>query len=100
MIDKAPKKDGLELTEYSFKFGDYEYKYVIQNPTFEQLAAALMETTATGTTSVLAGGKSIWELCCVSYDEKIDKDARILVTICSDLFNHYVMPLDIDIKKN
>jgi len=100
MKEKAPIKDGLTQNNYSFTFKEHEYKYVIQEPTFEQLAAALTEATKTGKTDVLAGGKTIWELCCVSYDEKIDKDARILVAICANLFENYVMTVDIDIKKN
>ena len=100
MKDKAPIKPGLKQSNYSFDFEDHEYKYIIQHPTFEQLAAALTEATRTGKTDVLAGGKTIWELCCVSYDEKIDENARILVSICADLFENYVMTVDIDIKKN
>lgn len=100
MIEKAPKKDGLKTSDYSFTFEGYEYKYTIQDPTFEQLTAALTEATKTGNTNILGGGKTIWELCCTSFDKKIDDNARILVSICTDLFNNYVMPLDIDIKKN
>ena len=100
MKEKAPIKNGLEQSEYSFKFEKHDYKFVIQNPTFEQLAAALDEATKTGKTNILSGGKTIWELCCTSYDAEIDKDARILVAICAKLFDDYVMTLDLDIKKN
>ena len=65
MKDKAPIKDGLGLNEYSFKYEKHEYKFKIQDPTFEQLTAALDEATKGGKTNVLAGGKTIWELCCV-----------------------------------
>lgn len=100
MKDKAPKKQGLEVSNYSFDYKNESYKYVIQEPTFEQLAAALTEATKTSKLNILAGGKVIWELCCVEYDEKIDKNAKILVAICTNLFDEFVMPIDIEIKKN
>ena len=100
MKEKAPKKDGFETTDYSFKYEKHDYKFIIQNPTFEQLAASLTETTKDGKTNVLAGGKTIWELCCIEYDVEIDKDARILVAICAKLFDDYLMTLDLNIKKN
>lgn len=100
MKEKAPIKEGLNISEYNFDFEGYNYKFSIQEPTFEQLAAAMEEATRTGRTKVLAGGKTIWELCCVNYDEKIDKNARMLVSICGKLFEDYLLPLDIEIKKN
>lgn len=100
MKEKAPKKQGLESNKYSFSFKDKEYSYVIQEPTFDQLAAAMSEATKTNKLNILAGGKVIWELCCIEFDEIIEKNPKILISVCTDLFDKYVMPLDIEIKKN
>ena len=100
MKEKAPIKEGLKLNDYSFKYQKKEYHFVIQEPTFEQLAAALTETTKKGKTDVLAGGKTVWELCCVKYDDEIDKNAKLLISICAFLFDEYVMTLDLEINKN
>ena len=78
-----------------------EYKYKIQQPTFDQLSAALGQSIGFGTKLDMAGaGKSIWELCCVEFDEEIEKNARLLVAVCLELFNEYVSPVDAEIKKN
>ena len=78
-----------------------DYKYKIQQPTFEQLSAALSVSIGFGAKLDMAGaGKSIWELCCVEFDEEIEKNARLLVAVCVELFNEYVSPIDAEIKKN
>jgi hypothetical protein len=78
-----------------------DYKYKIQQPSFEQLSAALSVSVGFGRKLDMAGaGKSIWELCCIEFDEYIEENARLLIAVCVELFNEYVAPVDAEIKKN
>ena len=79
-------KAGIESYTVTYKGKDYKYK--IQEPTFEQLSAALAQSIGFGAKMDMAGsGKSIWELCCIEYDEAIEANPRLLVTVCIELFN-------------
>ena len=100
MKQKAPRKEGFQIHSYSFEFEGKTYKYSIQEPTFEQLAAALTESTKKSKVDFLAGGKVIWELCCIEHDEIIEKIISILVLVCTELFTEFVTPIDLEIKKN
>ena len=78
-----------------------DYKYKIQHPTFEQLSAALSQSIGFGRQLDMAGaGKTIWELCCIEFDEYIEENARLLIAVCVELFNDYVAPIEAEIKKN
>lgn len=93
----VPIKDAKEIEKLQSEFKYLEYH--IQEPTFEQLVAAndvLYDNT--GKLNLMRAGKVIWELCCVSYDEIIEKEPKILMTICNKL-SAFVLPLDIEIKK-
>lgn len=89
------------VDSYTVESEGKEYKYKIQQPTFDQLSAALSQSIGFGSRLDMAGaGKSIWELCCVEFDEEIEKNARLLIAVCIELFNEYVQPIEAEIKKN
>ncbi len=89
------------VDEYTVSFDGKDYKYKIQEPTFEQLSAALSQSIGFGSKLDMAGaGKSIWELCCVEFDPFIEENARLLIAVCLELFNQYVTPIEAEIKKN
>jgi hypothetical protein len=91
----------VPVDKYTITFKEKDYKYLIQEPTFEQLSAALAESIGFGRKLNMAGaGKSIWELCCMECDAEIEKNPRLLITVCVELYNEYVLPADADIKKN
>ena len=46
------------------------------------------------------GGKVIWELSCLEFDPIIENTPRVLLSVCIDLYNEYVLPADTEIKKN
>ena len=46
------------------------------------------------------GGKVIFELCCLEYDPEIEKNAKVLLSICLNLYDEYVLPAETEIKKN
>ena len=92
---------GAEIDTFTIKHAEEEDKYKVQQPTFEQLSAALTESVGfTGKLNMSGGGKVIWELCVPEYDEGIEKEPRLLLAVCIDLYNEYVLPADVEIKKN
>ena len=89
------------VEQYTVTHGGKDYKYKIQEPSFEQLSAALSQSVGFGTRLDMAGaGKTIWELCCVEFDPFIEENARLLIAVCLELFNEYVSPVEAEIKKN
>jgi hypothetical protein len=75
------------------------YNYEVQEPTFDQIVAALGQVKPNGRMDVIGAGKVIWELCCISYDKEIEENPRILVSVCIQLYADYADTIDIEIKK-
>jgi hypothetical protein len=99
MKDKVLKIEGRKIHKFSFKYEKKEYAYEIQEPTFEQLIAANDSLyNNDGKLNLMSAGKVIWELCCVAFDEIIEENPKVLMTICNQLSN-FVLPLDLEIKK-
>lgn len=95
------ERKSAPVTDYTIKFNGKDYKYKIQEPTFEQLSVALTESQAgTGRLNMAGGGKTIWELCCSEADEGIEKNPRILLSVCIELYTEWVLSADVEIKKN
>ncbi len=95
------KREGAQVDSYTATYEGKEYGYKIQDPTFDQLSAALAESIGlTGKLNMAGGGKVIWELCCSERDEEIEQTPRFLLSICIELYNEYVLPADAEIKKN
>ena len=99
MKEKAHRIEGKKTQKFSFEYDGKEYSYEIQDPTFDQLSAALSQVKSTGRTDVIGAGKVIWELCCVAHDVEIENNARLLISVCISLFDNYVSPIDIEVKK-
>ncbi|MDH4127172.1 MAG: hypothetical protein OEV44_00350 [Spirochaetota bacterium] len=99
MKEKVLRIESRKLHKFIFTLDGKDHEYHIQEPTFEQLIAAndvLYDNT--GNLNLMRAGKVIWELCCVSYDEIIENEPKILMTICNKL-SAFALPLDIEIKK-
>ena len=95
------RRDGAKIDNFTVTWDGNEYKFSIQEPNFEQLSHALTESVGlTGKLNMSGGGKVIFELCCFEHDPEITENARLLLSVCIDLYNEYVMPADTDIKKN
>jgi hypothetical protein len=99
MKEKALKIEGRKIDKYSFKHGENELNYEIQEPTFDQITAALSQIKTDGRMDVIGAGKVIWELCCVAHDKEVEENPKILVSVCIDLANKYALPIDLEIKK-
>ncbi len=99
MKDKMPRIDGRKTEKYSFDFEEKELKYEIQEPTFDQITSALSQVKTDGKIDVIGAGKVIWENCCVAFDAEIEKNPKILVSICINVADEYALPIDIEIKK-
>lgn len=93
-------KEGQKIDEFTVKSNGKNYDYKIQEPTFEQIAAALTESSGfTGKLNMAGGGKVIFELCCLEHDPEIETNMQLLVSICLDLYDRYVLPANNEIKK-
>jgi hypothetical protein len=99
MTDKAPRIKDRKTQKYSFDFKDKELNYEIQEPTFDQIKASLDQVKSSGSMDVIGAGKVIWELCCVALDTEIEKNSKVLMSICINLANEYALPVDLEIKK-
>jgi hypothetical protein len=94
------EKSGQQIHEFSIEFQKQKFDYKIQEPTFDQIAVALTESMATtGKLNMGGGGKVIFELCCLEYDAEIEKIPSLLLSVCLDLYDRYVMPVETTIKK-
>ncbi|MCK4908601.1 MAG: hypothetical protein KAS70_01760 [Planctomycetes bacterium] len=94
------ERKGVEVDNWMVTWKEEEFKYKIQQPTFEQLSASLAESVGlSGKLNMAGGGKVIWEMCCLEFDEAIEKHPRVLLSVCIDLYNEYVLPADTEIKK-
>jgi len=98
-MPQAVKIEGMKSTDYSFDFEGSELKYTIQEPTFDQITAALSQVKATGQMDMIGSGKVIWELCCIKADKKIEDNPRVLISVCIELASEFALPVDIEIKK-
>lgn len=94
-------RKGAEVQSYTATYAGKSYNYSIQEPTFEQLSSALTESMGfSGKLNMTGGGKVIWELCCTEFDGEIEKNPAILLSITLILYDSYVLPVDVAIKKN
>jgi hypothetical protein len=95
------ERKSATVDNYTITWEGADYKYKIQEPTFEQLSAALTESMAgSGKLNMAGGGKVIFELCCPECDQKIRENTRLLIAICLDIYTEYVLPTESTIKKN
>jgi hypothetical protein len=95
------ERKSAPTSDYTITFNGKDFKYKIQEPTFEQLSVALAESQAgVGKLNMAGGGKVVWELCCLEADEAIEKNPRILLSVCIELYTEWVLSADVEIKKN
>lgn len=99
MIEKVTRIQGLKTQKFSFEHEGKSFDYEIQQPNFDQLAAALGQVKSNGRTDIIGAGKVIWELCCVACDKDIEASPRLLMSVCIELANEYALPIDLEIKK-
>ena len=99
MIDKVQRIEGLPTEKFSFEYEGKEFNYEIQQPNFDQLAAALSQVKSNGRTDIIGAGKVIWELCCVAHDKEIVSNPRVLMSVCNELANENALLIDLEIKK-
>ena len=92
---------GKKTDTYTVTIDGKEYKCVIQDPTFDNIAIAMSILMGMGSTINIAGsGKVIFENCCIEYDQEIEDDTKVLVSLCMQFATEYVMPAQTEIKKN
>ena len=95
------ERDNTAQHKFTVNHEGHDYNYVIQEPNFDQLSAALTESVGmSGKLNMSGGGKVIWELCCKEFDPEIEKNSRLLMAVCISLYNDFVLPADAEIKKN
>jgi hypothetical protein len=93
--------DKLEKTSYTVTIKDVDYQVVIQQPEFKQLQAAMAQMiTSSGGLDMVGSGKVIFELCCIECPDEVKNNAKVLVSLCMELYADFVSGADAIIKKN
>lgn len=95
------ERENQGVDSYTVTHEGKDYNYKVQKPTFEQISAGLSESMAmSGKLNMAGGGNVIWQLCVGEYDEEIVEAPTLLMAVCIDLYNTYVLPAEVTIKKN
>ena len=94
----AEKKN---TTTFTVKDGKKKLSCVIKEPDFEAVAFGLASCALpSGESSMAKGGKAIFDTCQVSCDPAIEADGAIMAWLCIRIAEEFLMPVEIEIKKN
>lgn len=95
MAYKKPK----EIQTYTLTVGGK--KCIITDPNFNQLSLGLSAlSSGTGNIDMAGGGKAVFDVCMVECDKEIQESGKLMMGICIKLAEEYLLPLDVEIKKN
>ena len=76
-------------------------KCVIVEPDFNQLSLGLSAlSSGSGDLNMAGGGKAIFDVCMVECDKEIKESGKMLMSICLKIAEEYLLPLEVEIKKN
>jgi len=90
----------METKTFAIRFKEKELKVTIREPKFEEISFAYSALiTNSGRLDLVSAGKCIFDTCKVECDEEIIKNPRILIKLCLQLTDEYVMPFEEDFKK-
>ncbi len=95
MAAKIPKK----LKNITFVAEGKEC--IIWEPGFDQISFGLNAmASGSGAADMPAGGKAIFDVCKVSCDKEIEGSGILMYSICLKIAEKYLLPVQVDIKKN
>lgn len=76
-------------------------KCVITKPDFKQISFGLLAlASGSGKVDLVGGGKAVYDVCMVECDKAIKEDGNLLMSICLKIAEEYLLPVEVEIKKN
>ena len=75
-------------------------KCVIVEPDFKQLSFGLSALNDASIGDLALAGKAVYDVCVVECDKEIKDNAKLLMAICVDIATKYLLPVQVEIKKN
>ena len=75
-------------------------KCVIVEPDFKQLSFGLSALNDASIGDLALAGKAVFDVCMVECDKEIKDNAKLLMSICVDIATKYLLPVQVEIKKN
>lgn len=97
------RRDGAKTQTFTLETADKRvFKYSIQQPTFAQTAEAMAEAEMFTRLNMAGSGKVIFNLCCYEHSPELlsEDNVQVLLSVCINLFDTYVSPASVQIKKN
>ena len=75
---------------------------VITKPDFKQITFGLTAlSNAEGKRiNLVGGGKAIYDVCMIECDKAIKEDAVLLMSVCLKISEEFLIPIEVEIKKN
>jgi len=73
---------------------------VISEPDFKQISFGLSAFTSGSGVDLAAGGKAIYDVCMIECDKEIKENGKMLMSICLRIAEEYLLPYQVEIKKN
>jgi len=88
-------------TTFIVKSGKKKLECVIKEPDFQAISFGLTALTSpSGNLAMADGGKAIFDTCKVSCDKEIEQSGRMTASICIKIAEEFLIPVEVDIKKN
>ena len=77
-------------------------KCVISQPDFKQLTFGLEAFGGDGKINLVGGGKAIYDVCVIraESDKEIEEDGKMLMSLCLRIAEEFLLPYQVEIKKN
>jgi hypothetical protein len=85
---------------YEIKIGKETFTLVLRMPKFEEVAYGFSQLQAKQThLDMIGGGKAIFDTCKVSCAKEIEFNPQIMLRLCLQLAEEYIMPVEETFKK-
>ena len=80
---------------------DKEVKLTINNPNFDIVAESYKYLyDENNSVDLIKPGKIIFDLCTIEYDEVLDINHQLMLSVAAQLTKKFCLPINLEIKKN
>ena len=98
---KVARTPGKKEQSFSITVKDREIGFVIQEPDFQHYSLALTALMGiSGKANLIAAGETIFNTCCVEFDEEIENNPKLKLAVCLKLAEEYLNDFEYTVKKN
>lgn len=89
------------MIKYTIKTKTGDVEVHLREPEFKQISHALsILMTASGKLDMAGAGNAILQTCVEKGKDELEKDVKSHISFCLRLADEYVIPAEIEIKKN